>query len=107
MDRREAIATVRARLTPMPTARRFVTVNDVAEVLNVTVRQVYGLLNSGELRGIQVGGRGIWRIEEAELDRYIERQYDEADRRARESTSGSEVGSDGGDAVENDQPPTS
>lgn len=54
---------------------RFLTLADVAEVLNVTVRQVYALVRSGELLGIQIGGRGQWRIEDKELEAYISRQY--------------------------------
>ncbi|MGA8851423.1 MAG: helix-turn-helix domain-containing protein [Aeromicrobium sp.] len=59
----------------MPATPRFLTLPDVAEVLNVTVRQVYALVRSGDLRGIQIGGRGQWRIENSELECYIERQY--------------------------------
>lgn len=60
----------------MPTpAPRFLTLADVAEVLNVTVRQVYALVRSGDLRGIQIGGRGQWRVEQVELEDYIQRQY--------------------------------
>ncbi len=59
----------------MPSQQRFLSIPDVAEVLNVSVRQVRSLLSSGELRGIQIGGRGVWRIEDAELERYIARQY--------------------------------
>lgn len=62
----------------MTSQKRFLAVNDVAEILSVTVRQVRALLHSGELRGIQVGGRGIWRIEASELEDYIARQYDRA-----------------------------
>ena len=58
---------------------RFLTLPDVAEVLNVTVRQVYALVRSGDLRGIQIGGRGQWRIENTELEDYIERQYARTD----------------------------
>lgn len=54
---------------------RFLTLADVAEVLNVSVRQAYALVRNGDLRGIQVGGRGQWRIEESELEDYIARQY--------------------------------
>lgn len=54
---------------------RFLTLADVAEVLNVTVRQVYALVRSGDLRGIQIGGRGQWRVEHVELEDYIQRQY--------------------------------
>lgn len=60
----------------MPSATpRFLTLADVAEVLNVTVRQVYALVRTGDLRGIQIGGRGQWRIESVELEDYIARQY--------------------------------
>jgi excisionase family DNA binding protein len=68
--------------TPGP---RFLTLADVAEVLNVTVRQVYALVRSGELRGIQIGGRGQWRIENDQLEDYISRQYARADHDAREA----------------------
>lgn len=54
---------------------RFLTLADVAEVLNVTVRQVYALVRSGDLRGIQIGGRGQWRVEHDQLEDYIQRQY--------------------------------
>lgn len=62
-----------------PLTPRFLTLADVAEVLNVTVRQVYALVRSGDLRGIQIGGRGQWRIEDVELEDYISRQYKQAD----------------------------
>lgn len=58
---------------------RFLTLADVAEVLNVTVRQVYALVRSGELRGIQIGGRGQWRVENDQLEAYIARQYARAE----------------------------
>ncbi len=62
-----------------PLTPRFLTLADVAEVLNVTVRQVYALVRSGDLRGIQIGGRGQWRIETVELEGYISRQYARTD----------------------------
>lgn len=62
-----------------PLTPRFLTLADVAEVLNVTVRQVYALVRAGDLRGIQIGGRGQWRIEDVELEGYISRQYEQAD----------------------------
>ena len=62
-----------------PATPRFLTLADVAEVLNVTVRQVYALVRAGDLRGIQIGGRGQWRIEDVELEGYISRQYEQAD----------------------------
>lgn len=59
-------------------ARKFLSPADVAEILGVKVSQVMALLAAGELIGIQVGGRGVWRIEDVELDAYIERRYEEA-----------------------------
>ncbi|WP_371152555.1 helix-turn-helix domain-containing protein [Buchananella felis] len=55
--------------------RRFFTVADVAEQLGVSVSAVRAMLHSGELLGIQVGGKNVWRIEDSELDAYIERAY--------------------------------
>nr|WP_281069741.1 helix-turn-helix domain-containing protein [Nesterenkonia lacusekhoensis] len=48
---------------------------DVCEALNITMSQTRALIKSGELEGIQIGGRGQWRVEEAKLDEFIERQY--------------------------------
>ncbi|MFT4009503.1 MAG: helix-turn-helix domain-containing protein [Nocardioidaceae bacterium] len=59
-------------------ARKFLSPAEVADILGVKVSQVMAILTTGELMGIQVGGRGIWRIEDVELDAYIERRYDEA-----------------------------
>lgn len=63
----------------MPAQPRFYTLKDVSDVLNVSSRQVRTLLLSGDLRGIQVGGRGEWRIEHDELEKYIARQYERTD----------------------------
>jgi excisionase family DNA binding protein len=60
---------------------RFLKLTDVADVLNVTTRQVYALVRSGDLRGIQVGGRNQWRVEDVELEDYIQRQYAKSDDR--------------------------
>lgn len=54
---------------------RFLTLADIAEVLNISAAQAYALVRSGELRAIKVGGRGQWRVEESELESYIERMY--------------------------------
>lgn len=54
---------------------RFLKIEDVQEILNVSSQQAYALVRSGDLPAIQVGGRGIWRIEASELEAYIERQY--------------------------------
>ena len=56
---------------------RFLTLADVAEVLNTSVAQVYALVRRGELAAIKIGGRGQWRVESEQLEAYIERMYDE------------------------------
>ncbi|PID52992.1 MAG: DNA-binding protein [Micrococcales bacterium] len=55
---------------------RFLTLSDVAEVLNVSAAQAYALVRSGELPAIKVGGRGQWRIEESKLEEYIQAGYE-------------------------------
>ena len=59
-------------------APRFLSIADVAEQLAVSTGQIRTLIRSGELRAIQVGGRGQWRIEVTELEDYIQRQYSAA-----------------------------
>lgn len=54
---------------------RFLTLADVAEVLNISAAQAYALVRGGDLRAIKVGGRGQWRVEESELETYIARMY--------------------------------
>ena len=61
----------------MPTPR-FLTLDDVAEVLNVSWSQVYALVRRKELIAIQIGGRGQWRVEKDELERFIQQKYAEA-----------------------------
>jgi excisionase family DNA binding protein len=57
--------------------QRFLTLADVAEVLNISASQTYALVRSGELEAIKVGGRGQWRVEQAKLESYIQRMYDQ------------------------------
>jgi len=59
---------------------RFLTLADVAEVLNVSASQAYALVRSGELPAIKVGGHGHWRIERDVLESYIAGKYEEARR---------------------------
>ena len=60
--------------------RRFLTLADVSEVLNVSASQAYALVRSGDLRAIKVGGRGQWRIEQTELDRFITERYEQTEK---------------------------
>jgi excisionase family DNA binding protein len=64
---------------------RFLTLADVAEQLQINSPQAYALVRSGELKAIQVGGRGQWRIEEKMLEQYIEDRYAEAGRMIEEA----------------------
>ncbi|MCB5283196.1 MULTISPECIES: helix-turn-helix domain-containing protein [unclassified Arthrobacter] len=59
---------------------RFLTLADVAEQLQINAAAAYSLVRSGELKAIQVGGRGQWRVEEKMLEQYIEERYAEAGR---------------------------
>lgn len=60
---------------------RMLTLDQVKEVLNVNSPLVYTLVRSGELRAAQFGGRGIWRVREADLLAYIEAAYDKTAQR--------------------------
>jgi len=55
--------------------KRFLLLGDVADVLNISAAQAYALVRSGELPAIKVGGRGQWRVEAQELERYIQDAY--------------------------------
>jgi excisionase family DNA binding protein len=61
----------------MPTPR-FLTLDDVADILNVSWSQVYALVRRKDLIAIQIGGRGQWRVEVDELERFIQQKYAEA-----------------------------
>ena len=61
----------------MPTPR-FLTLDDVAEILNVSWAQAYALVRRKEIIAIQIGGRGQWRVEVDELERFIQQKYAEA-----------------------------
>jgi excisionase family DNA binding protein len=54
---------------------RFLTLTDVAEILNTSSAQVYAMVRRGELPAIKIGGRGQWRVEATELEGYIQQAY--------------------------------
>lgn len=62
-----------------PREPRFLTLADVAEILATSVSQVRALVKNRELRAIQIGGRGQWRVETVELEKFIARMYAESD----------------------------
>jgi excisionase family DNA binding protein len=54
---------------------RFLTLSDVAEILNISPHQAYTLVRTGDLPGIQIGGRGQWRVERSKLEDFITEAY--------------------------------
>lgn len=58
-------------------SERFLTLTDVAEVLNISMSQTYALVRNRELEAIKIGGRGQYRVERDKLESYIARMYDE------------------------------
>jgi excisionase family DNA binding protein len=65
--------------------RHFLPLADVADILSVSSAQAYALVRSGDLPAIKVGGRGQWRVEESELDAYIDRMYEQTRAMVRDS----------------------
>ena len=53
---------------------RMLTLADVAEILDITVPTARSFVRQGEILGFQVGGRGMWRVEAADLTAYVERE---------------------------------
>jgi len=66
--------------TPADGLARFLTLADTAELLNISAKQAYALVRSGELPAIRVGSRGHWRIERSVLEGYIDAMYEETRR---------------------------
>ena len=56
------------------------TVQEVAEYLNVDPKTVYRLVNRGELPGFKVGGS--WRFQKNDLDEWIAKQKEAAANKA-------------------------
>lgn len=73
------MSVLNVRLTAMPD--RMLTLADVSRVLGVTVPTARNLVRRGDIRGFQVGGRGMWRVEQAELDAYVQRKKALAEQR--------------------------
>lgn len=56
---------------------RFLTLDDVAAYLAVSVPRAYALVRSGDLPAIKIGGRGVWRVDKAQLEAHVERLSEE------------------------------
>ncbi|WP_457966869.1 helix-turn-helix domain-containing protein [Arthrobacter sp. D1-29] len=78
-------------MTEEPKKHRFLTIEQAAEELNVSHSQIRALLKIGELRAIQVGGRGMWRIGVEDMEDYIAEAY----RRTAERIAAGEIVDDG------------
>ena len=60
---------------------KILTLKQVSEILGVTDRTVQNLILRGELHGFRIGER--WKVEEEEVDAYIQRQKQKAEQEAR------------------------
>ncbi|BCW78867.1 helix-turn-helix domain-containing protein [Arthrobacter sp. NicSoilC5] len=79
-------------MTDVPeTKSRFMTPTQAADELNVKPSQIHALIKTGELRALQVGGRGMWRIGRRDLEDYIAEAY----RRTAERIAAGEIADDG------------
>lgn len=54
-----------------PRSHRFLTIEQVAEELNVKASLIRGLIKTAELRALQVGSRGMWRVGRQDVEDYI------------------------------------
>lgn len=50
---------------------RFMKPDEVADVLRVSVAQVYTLMRSGQLPAVKIGRRGVWRVSPTALAGYV------------------------------------
>ena len=60
---------------------KMLTLEGVAKVLGVTPATARSLVHSGEIVGFQIGGRGIWRVDPADLTEFINREKARAQQR--------------------------
>lgn len=66
--------------TPAEGLGRFLTLADTAELLNISLKQAYALVRTGELPAIKVGVSNHWRVERSVLESYIDAMYEETRR---------------------------
>lgn len=60
---------------------RFLTIEQVAEELATSEVQIRAMLKTGQLKGIQIGGRNVWRIGRQDLEDFIQDAYRQASER--------------------------
>jgi excisionase family DNA binding protein len=78
-------------VTDEPKQHRFLTPTQAADELNVKPNQIHALIKAGELRALQVGGRGMWRIGRQDLEEYVTDAY----RRTAERIAAGEISDEG------------
>ncbi len=66
----------RCRVAQGLSKARFLTVQEVANVMRVSSMTVYRLIKSGELSAVRVGRS--FRVSEVDVDRYLSSRYTEA-----------------------------
>lgn len=69
---------------------RFVPLEHVMEELSISYHQALALVRSGQLRGIKVGGRGVWRVSLDAFEDFIAERYAETAAMVRAESSGSQ-----------------
>ncbi|WP_285244536.1 helix-turn-helix domain-containing protein [Pseudarthrobacter sp. fls2-241-R2A-127] len=80
-----------SRATDQPNQTHCLTVAQVAEELNVKQSLLQGPIRTGELRGFQFGGRGLWRIGRQDVEDYLAEAYS----RTAEGIAAGEITDDG------------
>ena len=88
----------------MSAGPRFLTLADVAEILNTSLAQVTALVRRGELRALKLGGRGQWRVETTELEAFIERMYAETQQQLRTPATDAEDAEAAAEEISGEQP---
>ena len=68
-----------AQVPPNPDAR-FLSLSEVAEILNISMSQTYALVRNKEIRSVKIGGRGQYRVGRNDLEEYIQRCYAETEK---------------------------
>lgn len=53
------------------------TLDQVAEELQVNRAGVYAMVRRGELPALKLGGRGMWRVDRRDLETFIEQARDD------------------------------
>lgn len=84
-------------MTEEPKQQRFLTPTQAADELNVKPNQIHALIKTGELRALQIGGRGMWRIGRQDLEDFVAEAY----RRTAERIVAGEI-TDNGNAEDRD-----